>query len=334
MRAVALSRFGGPEVLQVRDLATPSPGPGEILVKVAYAGVNPADWKDREGLTAAFMGATFPYTPGFDAAGTVAAIGSEVTHFEPGDRVFTASDHGQGKPGSYAEYVLASDTAVAAVPDALPLDVAACIPVAGLTAWQALFAPDKGALPQDAAEPPVVFVNGGAGGVGSFAVQFARHAGARVVASCGPDNIAYVQQLGAERVIDYRQGTAADALRQAYPDGVDLLLDAVGASSLAAPLELVKRGGTLVSVPTLVDDGDVDAAIAAATAAGKRKVFAFMNDRNVKDELTLIADLLVTGTIRAPQIKHFALDEVARAHRQLQAGHVRGKLVLAISEDP
>ena len=331
MRAVALTRFGGPDVLQVRDLPTPSPGPQEVLIKVAYAGVNPADWKDREGLTAAFMGAEFPYTPGFDAAGTVAATGAQVTHFTPGDRVFTASDHGQGKPGSYAEYVLASESALAHIPDDLPMDVAACIPVAGLTAWQALFASDKGALTTKALNSPTVLVNGGAGGLGSFAVQFARHAGARVVATCGPDNITYLQQLGAEQVINYRDESIADALHSAHPDGVDVLLDAVGASSLAAPLDLLKPGGTLVSVPTLIDDGDVEGAIAAAQDAGKRKVFAFMNDRDVRDELAHIANLIVTGKLRAPQIEHFTLDDVAAAHRKLQTGHVRGKLVLAIS---
>jgi len=216
MYAMIIEETGGPEVLKYGELPTPVPGTGEVLIRVAYAGVNPADWKNRQGLLAAFRPYVFPYVIGFDAAGVIAAVGEGVTDLKVGDSVFTPTNHGQGSQGSYAEYVLADDHLVARVPAGLELDQAAALPVAALTAWQALF--DRGAL----AAGQRVMIHGGAGGLGSFAVQLARWAGAEVAATCSTRNVEYLQGLGVARVIDYQQEDIAAAIKAASSKPVAL----------------------------------------------------------------------------------------------------------------
>lgn len=295
-------------------------------IQIACAGVNPADWKNRQGLLAAYRPYVFPYVIGFDAAGVVAAVGDAVTGFKPGDRVFTPTNHGQGGQGSYAQYTLARQDRVAHIPDSLGFEQAAALPVAALTAWQALF--DRGGLTAG----QKVLIHGGSGGLGGFAVQFARWAGAEVAATCSTANIGYLQKLGVTRVIDYRGEIITDAVNAWAPQGLDLLLDAVGVSSLPNALDLVRPGGTLVSIPTLVDDGDFAAAASAAQAKGVTRVFSTMDDINCAATLAKIAGLLADGSIALPPIRIFPLTEAAEAHRIIQSGHNRGKLVLKVAD--
>jgi NADPH:quinone reductase len=325
MYAMIMEQTGGPEVLRYAPMPTPVAGQGQLLIKVAYAGVNPADWKNRQGLLAAYRPYYFPYIIGFDASGTVAALGAGVSGFAIGDRVFTPTNHGQGEQGSYAQYTLASADRVAHVPDGLGLDQAAAIPVAALTAWQGLF--DQGELKAG----QTALIHGGAGGLGSFAVQFARWAGARVAATCSTANVEYLRALAVERVIDYRREDIAEAVGEWAPGGVDYLMDAVGASTLPNALDLVRPGGTLVSIPTLVDDGDMAAAAMAAQAKGVRREFSVMNDAGCAPTLQRIATLLVDGDITLPPLKEFPLQDAAAAHRLIETGHNRGKLVLKVS---
>ena len=324
MYAMIIEETGGPEVLKYGELPTPVPGAGEVLIRVAYAGVNPADWKNRQGLLAAFRPYVFPYVIGFDAAGIVAAVGEGVTDINVGDRVFTPTNHGQGSQGSYAEYVLADDHLVAHVPAGLELDQAAALPVAALTAWQALFA--RGAL----SAGQRAMIHGGAGGLGSFAVQFARWAGAEVAATCSNRNVEYLKELGVTRVIDYQHEDIAGAIKEWAPSGLDLVVDAVGTSTLPNALELVKPGGTLISIPTLVDDGDPATASAAAQARGVSHIFSTMDDQNCASTLEKIASLLVNGAIALPPIREFPLERAAEVHQIIQSGHNRGKFVLKV----
>jgi len=319
-----IEETGGPDVLRYAPMPTPVPQEGQVLIKVAYAGVNPADWKNRQGLLAAYRPYHFPYIIGFDAAGTVAAIGAGVSGFAIGERVFTPTNHGQGGQGSYAQYTLASADRVAHVPDGLGLDQAAALPVAALTAWQGLF--DRGGLSRG----QTALIHGGAGGLGGFAVQFARWAGARVAATCSTGNVEYLQSLGVERVIDYRREDIAAAVMEWAPGGVDYLMDAVGVSTLPNALDLVRRGGLFVSIPTLVDDGDMAAASIAAHGKGVRREFSVMSDMDCAPTLQRIAELLVNGDIKLPPLREFALQEAAEAHRLIETGHTRGKIVLRV----
>jgi NADPH2:quinone reductase len=330
MTAAALAGFGDAGAFQLIPLPVPTPGPGEVLIRVAYAGVNPADWKDREGYFSQFYDVQFPHIVGFDASGTIAAIGEGVTGFAPGDRVLTVSAHGQGGQGSYAEYLPVPADRVATIPDELSLEQAAVLPVAALTAWQALHDKGRGHLQPGQA----VLINGGAGGVGTFAVQFARLCGARVAATCSAANADYVRGLGAELVIDYRRGRLPEAIAGWATGGVDLLVDAVGPDSLPEVSRLVRPGGRLVSIATLNRDGDIEALTAAAAAHGIHRIFAVMDDENSGPRLSAIAAQVARGELQLPPIETFALAEVATAHRMIETGHVRGKLALRVCGDP
>lgn len=326
MYAMIINETGGPEVLHYGEIETPEPGPGELRIRVAYAGVNPADWKNREGMLAAFRPYAFPCIIGFDAAGIVERLGEGVTGFAPGDRVFSPTNHGQGGQGSYAEYAIAAVDRVAHIPPGLGFAEAAALPVAALTAWQGLF--DRGAV--EAGQR--VLIHGGSGGLGSFAVQFAHWAGAHVAATCSTANVGYVGGLGAERVVDYRREDIAGAVSAWAPGGLDYLMDAVGFSTLPNGIDLVRRGGVYVSIPTLCDDGDIPAGMAAGQAKGVRRVFSTMSDIGCAATLTRIAQLLVDGAVKLPPLTEYALQDAAEAHRQIQSGHTRGKIVLKVAD--
>ncbi len=326
MFAVIIEETGGPDVLRYGEIATPEPGPDDIRVRIAYAGVNPADWKNRQGMLAAFRPYTFPCVIGFDAAGVVDAVGANVSGFTPGDRVFTPTNHGQGGQGSYAEFAIASADRVAHIPEGMSFAQAAALPVAALTAWQGLF--DRGGLQAG----QMAMIHGGSGGLGGFAVQFARWAGARVAATCSTPNVEYLKSLGVERVIDYRKENIAEAVAAWAPGGLDYLMDAVGASTIPNGLDMVRTGGTFVSIPTLTDDGDIPAAAVAGAAKGVNRVFSTMVDVGCNVQLAQIARLLVEGHITLPPLHEYALRDVARAHEAVQSGHTRGKIVLKVAD--
>ena len=326
MFAVIIEETGGPEVLRYAEIATPEPGPQDIRVRIAYAGVNPADWKNRQGMLAAFRPYTFPCVIGFDAAGVVDKVGAAVTGFKPGDRVFTPTNHGQGGQGSYAEFAIASADRVAHIPEGMSFAQAAALPVAALTAWQGLF--DRGGLQAG----QLAMIHGGSGGLGGFAVQLARWAGARVAATCSTPNVEYLKALGVEHVIDYRKENIAEAVAAWAPGGLDYLMDAVGASTIPNGLDMVRPGGTFVSIPTLTDDGDIPAAAVAGAAKGVNRVFSTMVDVGCSAQLAKIASLLVEGHITLPPLQEYALRDVALAHAAIQGGHTRGKIVLKVAE--
>lgn len=323
MRAIVFDRFGGPEVLHLAEIEQPEAGPGQLLIRVAYAGVNPADWKARQGWLAQFFEYRFPFVLGFDATGVVAAVGAGVQGIAAGDRVVAASNQGLGERGSYAEYVVADASRTARLPDATPLDRAAMLPIAGMTALQSLF--DVGRLKSGQS----VLVNGGAGGTGSFAICLAKAAGARVATTCSPANAAYVTALGADVAIDYGQGNVAAAVRGWAPDGLDLIVDAVGQGSLVDAVDWVKPGGTIAAIVTLIaDETPHDAQRAGARGVAVVPVIATFDRQG--EQLRQLADACANGVFDGVALTVMPLAEAGQAHQLVQAGHVRGKIVLDI----
>jgi NADPH2:quinone reductase len=318
VRAIVFDRFGGPEVLRLADdIPTPEPGPDEILIAVHAAGVNPVDWKIREGLRRDRFPHEPPIVPGWDAAGTVAAVGANVRQFSVGERVFAYCRKPVVKWGAYCEAIAVAAANAAHMPARLSFVEAAAVPLAALTAWQSLF--DAGSL----ARGQSVLVHAGAGGVGGYAVQLARNAGAsRIVATASAANRAYVLGLGANEVIDYRAGSFVETLGAG---AVDVAFDTVGEAVQTASVEVVRPGGVMVSILALSDETK-----RAAAARGVRTEYVFVAPSGA--QLQKIAALFDAGALVPPAIETLPLVEAAEAQRRSQAGHVRGKLVLRVRE--
>ena len=310
MRAVALTEYGEPDVLQVRDLPDPPLGPDFVLIEVRAAGLNPVDFKIRRGYLRAAFPHHEPLIPGWDVAGVVRATGPAVTKFAEGDEVigYIRKDHVQY--GSYAELVSASDRVLARKPAALPFEQAAALPLAGLTALQSLRAAGTG-------EGDVVLVHAAAGGVGHLAVQLARTLGAtRVIGTASEHNHDFVRSLGAEPVT-YGDGLAERVSALVGGDGkVDVAVDSVGGDALAVSPSLVRDPARVVSI--------VDAK--TVLGAGGRYVFV----RPDAEQLAWLAELAAAGDLRVEVQRSFPLEQAADAHALLEGGHVRGKLVLTI----
>jgi NADPH:quinone reductase-like Zn-dependent oxidoreductase len=300
MQAVVMHETGGPEVLRLEEADDPEPGEGQVLVRVHAAGVNAIDWKIRSGLRQPKL----PKILGSDVSGVI--VGSRSEHYAAGDEVF-----GLAASGSYAELATASGEAIAPKPPELSHAEAAAIPVAGMTAWQALF--DVGELQQG----EKALIAGATGGVGHFALQFASHAGARPIALGSAHNRELALDLGAGDYVDYTSEDVTEAVRD-----VDLAFDTVGGDTTAALLATVRGGGHLVTI----------ANSAPAAAAAAREVQAAELVMSPKQEqLVEIAQLLVAGEVRVEIAHELPLSDAARAHELIEAGHTRGKIVLAVA---
>lgn len=327
MKAAVIDRFGGPEVLRIADVPAPEPKAGEIQVHVAYAGVNPADWKGREGWLARIEGPgyKFPHVVGFDCAGIVSKLGPGVTRFKIGERVLGWANQVGRNWGSHADYVCLPEDNPGRVPDGLDLAVAASIPIAGLTALQAVRDADRAA----AGPGKHILIHGASGGVGSFAVGIARMLGAKVAATCSPRNFEYVRELGADAVIDYRCSDIRTPLRYWSPGGLDAIVDVVGLGTLPRPLDLLKPGGIDVRIITLDESDASGPSEQEAAARGLRASVVAMYQSS--SDLESIADAIVERRIKAPAIGLLSLADIAEAHRRLEDGHTRGKIVLDIA---
>lgn len=323
MRAMVLNAFGGPEVLHMAEIEKPVAAPGNVVVQVAYASVNPADWKSREGWLSRYFQYTFPFVVGFDAAGIIAEVGEGVEGLAVGDRVVTPGNQGIGERGSYAEYVHAAAERVVKLPDHVSLREAATLPTAGMTAWEATV--DVG----QAGPGKTVVVNGGAGGTGSFAIQIARLVGARVATTCSARNFDYVTALGAERAIDYHQGDVYAQIREWAPEGVDVVVDTVGQGTFVDVVDTMKRGGIVAPIGTLIA-GEPTIDPARAEAAGVTVVPTISSFPNQPRQLRALVEALGAGTIRAPEYTVLPLEQAGEAHRRVQDGHVRGKILLDV----
>jgi NADPH2:quinone reductase len=328
MRALVIAGFGSPGQARIADVPIPSCGPGDVLIKVAAAGVNPVDWKECEGHLVQFYGAyAEKWTPGYDVAGTVASVGAEVRKFKPNDRVVAFSDRREnGHNGTFAEYVRVLSTAVSVVPDSVKLVDAAAVPVAGLTAYQALFRTHKAGL----REGDRALIHGASGGVGSYAVQLAKARGVHVAATCSRKNLGYVRALGADLVIDYAAGNIIKAVREWDPGGVNAVIDCVSGDSLPDALDALRPNGRVLSIATLIQDGDIAGDAARAAERGFAKVLSIMDFDRIGEELGEIMDLLATGTIVTPPLRSFPLEAASEALQHVQQGVSRGKVVVTV----
>jgi NADPH:quinone reductase-like Zn-dependent oxidoreductase len=313
MRAMAIEGFGGLEQLRHRDLPEPVPGPGEVLIQIVASGVNPVDWKLIAGHLEDAFPYRFPIVPGWECAGKIAGLGPGVETFRRGDNVWAYARKPELHHGTYGEMITLPESAVAAVPKRLLFEEAAGVPLCGLTSWQAL------RVQGDVVEGAVVLVHAASGGVGHLAVQLARAAGARVVGTAGPRNREFVLGLGAEEIVDHTRDDLVSTVRRLYPGGVDVVLDTIGGQTQARSLEVLRRGGRLVSIIHSPD-------AALCERHGIRPDYVFCQPSG--DQLRGLASLVEKGRLRPHVSKIYPLAEAAEALRVSQAGHVRGKLVL------
>ncbi len=310
MKAIRFHTYGGPEVLVLEDAPRPEAAADELLIRVAAAGVNPLDWKVRAGHAKDWLQHQLPLIPGWDVSGTVAAMGTGVSGFKEGDEVFGMLDFTRN--GAYAEYAVARATEMARKPDAVNHVNAASLPIAALTAWQALF--DVARLTPG----QTVLIHGAAGGVGHFAVQLAKWKGAQVIATASARNSGFARELGADRVIDYQATRFEEAVR-----GVDVVLDTIGGDTQQRSWQALKKGGVLVATLGI-------ATPQAARDFGVRGEGVFVHAD--AGQLSQIAALIETKQLRSYISGTPPLAEAASAHEQSEAGHVRGKIVLQVSE--
>lgn len=309
MRAIRIHEYGGPEVLRFEDAPDPSLGDDDVLVRVRAAGVNPVDWKAREGMLKA---RALPMIPGWDVSGVVLATGAKAMHFLKGEDVFGNVD--LARDGAYAEIVAVRQSALAKKPESIDHVRAAAVPIAALTAWQTLFDAAPGYQGAHLQPGQTVLVHAAAGGVGSFAVQLAKDHGARVIGTCSGDHAAYVRSLGADEVIDYQKTHFEEVVRD-----VDVVLDLVGGEVQARSWGVLKQGGILVSTTQPP---------AAAKKNGVRGGFVLVQPS--ADELRSIATMIDAGKLRVEVSKVFPLAEARAAQELSRAGHVRGKIVLRV----
>ncbi len=310
MLAIRQETLGGPEVLELVEVERPEPRPTEVLVRVAAAGVNPVDWKTRAG--GAFLGQP-PFTVGWDVAGVVEALGRGVTRFAPGDRVF-GMPRFPAEAAAYAEYVTSPSRQLARIPDGLSDVEAAALPLAGLTAWQALVET------ADVRPGKRVLILGAAGGVGHLAVQIAKARGAYVIGTASAGKHAFLAELGADEAVDYRNEAVEERVRDA-----DVLLDLVGGDGTAAALSALRDDGLAVIVPS---SAGLDAL--REHARGRVRVTGILVEPD-RAGLEALAALVAGGSLRPHVAETFPLAEAARAHEVGEAGRTTGKLVLSFA---
>jgi len=322
VKSAVYTGYGGPDVLQVRDVELPIPGDDGVLIRVRAAAVNAFDWRVMRGspfILRMMCGVRKPkIRPGRDVAGEVAAIGKNVTRFKRGDAVFGTC------LGAFAEYACAKASRVALKPRNVTFEHAACIPFAASIALQG--------LKQGGIAPGLrVLINGASGGVGTFAVQIAKAYGAEVTAVCGTRNVDMVGSIGADRVKDYaREDFTLDSARY------DLIFDGVANHALSAYRRVLKPGGTCVTVgaPGRITSLGMLALmikpVLASLARGRR--FVALSARFREDDLEAIRDLTESGKLRPVVDRRYALDDVARAVAYVEEGHASGKVVINVIE--
>jgi NADPH:quinone reductase-like Zn-dependent oxidoreductase len=322
MKAIVYHEYGSADVLKCEEVEKPVPKDDEVLIKVRAASVNPLDWrlmKGKPSVLRIFFGLRKPRVgrPGVDVAGEVEAVGRNVTQFKPGDQVFGACR------GAFAEYACTGESKIAMKPDNVTFEQAASVNVAGLTALQGLR--DKGKIQPGSK----VLINGAAGGVGTFAVQIAKWFGAHVTGVCSTRNIAMVQSIGADEVIDYTKNDFTTS-NQRY----DLILDCVGNHSFSECRRILSLNGRFVMVGGAHDPSMMDLLAPIIKASllslfGSQKAVMFIAKSN-QDDLTLLGELIATGKIKPVIEKSYTLNEASDAVRHVEEGHARGKVVITL----
>ena len=310
MKAVVVHEYGGPEVLKYEEVPRPEPKDNEVLVRMIAAGVNPVDALIRSGKYAKFFGTTLPLIPGYDIAGVVEKAGAKVTKLKVGDPIYAYVMWG----GGYAGYAVATEGEAAAKPKSITFVEAAGVPLAALTAWQALIDAAKLSAGQ------TVLIHGGSGGVGSFAIQIAKARGAKVIATASTPNQGLLKQLGADVAIDYSKTKFEDIAKD-----VDVVLDSVGKDTLARSYGVVKKGGFVATLVAEPDQAELDKhGIRGAPISVKPN----------SDELMKITKLIEEKKIKPIVSQVLPLTEAVKAQEQAATHHTRGKIVLKIAEEP
>ncbi|WP_052229693.1 NADP-dependent oxidoreductase [Streptomyces sp. CT34] len=310
MRAISQDVLGGPEVLKEVEVARPEPGPSEVLIRVHAAGVNPTDWKHRK--RSILLGEP-PFILGWDVSGVVEAVGSGVTLFKPGDEVFGMLPYPHGV-GSHAEYVTGPARAFAHKPTQIDHVQAGALPLAALTAWQALV--DTAAIRAG----DRVLIHAAAGGVGHLAVQIAKARGAYVIGTASAAKHEFVRGLGADEVLDYQRADFAEAVHD-----VDVVLDTIGGEYQLRSLRTLGRGGLLVSVLPYPAQGLAE----AADRLGVRTELLIVEADHAG--MKAIAALVEEGALRATVAETFPMAQAAKAHEFGETNRTAGKLVLVMS---
>ena len=318
MKAVFYEQHGTADVLQIGERPTPEPQDHEVLVGVVATSVNPIDRRLRSGELQEYITRTFPVVPGWDLAGRIVKVGAKVTDWQIGDEVLGLAFTWSIQHGSYAEYCPIDATSITHKPASISFEQAAALPLVSLTAWQALS--EFGQLQTGQS----VFIQAGAGGVGSVAIPMAKHLGAKVYTTTSAKNRDYVKSLGADVVIDYNSEDYESSLREHEPDGVDLVLEALlGNGTAEAAIRLTKDGGRVAYMnnePPEMDEIE------------RRNIKAeFLHHRPDGDMLTELVGLYQSGNITLPNIQVRPLEEAMEAHLESERGHTQGKVVLRLS---
>lgn len=314
MKAMVIREFGGPEKLLLADMPVPTPAAHEVRVRVRAASLNPVDYKIRQ--SGSWAGIPMPAILGYDAAGVVDAVGASVTHLAPGDEVFYSARI-FGRQGTYAEYHVEDAAIVAKKPLNLSFEEAASLPLAAITAYDAIVG-FFGTKPGD-----TVLIQAGAGGVGSYAVQLAKAAGARVLATGRAESAEFIRELGADEVIDYRNTRFEDEVNRLTDGrGVDAAFDTVGGDVITRSIGCVRPYGKLATIVR------VDGSINGMQIKNQTLYFGFME--RTREKIQALATLAARGQVMPVIDSVFPLESVADAHRKLEAGGMRGKIVLTV----
>lgn len=316
MKAVQIHGYGDVDVLKYEDVERPEPQAGEVLVRVRAAGINPIDAISRQFPVPVTSGAKgLPYILGWDISGEVVTLGVGVTQFAVGDKVY-GMPRFPGEAKAYSQYTTVPAEDLARKPQRISHEEAAGVPLAGLTAWQSLF--DIAHL--EAGQR--IFISGGSGGVGHYAVQLAQWKGAKVFATTSTRNVALVQELGADVVIDYTQQDFRDTVKD-----VDVVLDTIGEDVLKHAFEVVRRGGVVVSLPGQKGVG----ALGEQLAPRYGVTFSLPLVHPSGEQMAMMVPLFEAGQLKTHLEAVLPLHDVAKAHQLIAGGHVRGKLVLTIA---
>ena len=316
MKAAYIEAFEKQGHLKIGEFPKPDPKDHEICVAVAFAGVNPADAKIAEGLFQKRVPHQFPLILGWEATGIVHEVGKKVTTFKKGDKVYTYCRKPRLQWGTWAEYVTFPADHGALAPYNLSLAQSASIPIAGLTAWQALF--DKAEL----SEGETVLIHGGGGGVGSLAIQWAKLHKALVITTASSPKANYVLSLGADKVIDYKTHSFVEEIQKAYPSGIDVVFDTIGGSVYKESFSTLKPGGRIVSILEQPD----------FTLSEKHKVrteYLFVEPNG--KQLQHITYLFEKELVKPPLIQQIPFDQADKALEEVRQGHTQGKIILQIN---
>jgi NADPH:quinone reductase-like Zn-dependent oxidoreductase len=306
MKAVRIQKYGGPEVLTYEDAPRPAAGPGEVLIRIQAAAINPVDWKIRAGYLKDWIPLSFPAILGQDVAGVVESVGAGVKDFKPGDEVYAMLESGKG--GGYAEYVAAKASIVAPKPKSLDMVKSAAIPLAALTAWHGL--KEFGKLQPG----QKVLIHGAAGGVGGFAVQIAKAMGATVIGTAQGRNQTLIRELGVDQAIDY----TAMPFEKAVSD-VDLVYDTIGGDTEKRSWSVLRKGGILAST------------VSQAPAPNANVTGVHIANRPNGEGLRELAKLADAGKLRPFVETLLPLSEARKGQELSQTGHARGKIALKVA---